>query len=635
MSKDDVKIISILKKFKIYGLTRRLIYLKEKGIKTAIVGKKEVNKTFNSDCNFVTMKINEVLLIYDDKNYFKNSRVFDEIKSISKKYNFNFKILKLVNSYTKNDLKNNCISIKDLINQFHYKSFIYFTKKPKFDTSKLYSCFLIKNYYELEETLKSVKGLTLFSNYCNENNVSVRTTTFFDMKGTNYYSGGAERYLLDLQETLEEMKINMDVYQDAKIPFFRKYKNLNVIGLPMNGKENDWSDEFLEKRNNNYIYTVKPYNQLHVYSAFQECYPKALSPSIGISHGVSWDNEANCWTGGLNFEIEKNIMIVGADACDKLVSVDTNTCNWFQTIDYNLGAHKFSLVSNYVDTDEFYPRKDYDKKRDKIVITYPRRLYGARGLYVMLDITDKLVKKHDNIEIHFVGKGFKKDMDAVMKKVKKYPGKVFCYSKNPSDMYEVYRNTDISVIPTMFSEGTSLSCLEAMASGNMVIATRIGGLTDLVVNKYNGYLVEPNKESLFDAIDDAIINYEKTIQMKRNARNMALTFNKKEWKNKWKKIFNTFNLKTNNSKNIELVEFILNDDNSLSNKVIDLIKKELQENKLVYIRIKNISKNDKYLSSQRLQFIPYEEEDVAFEHKRYIDKKLKSKILVNKEDTII
>lgn len=73
-------------------------------------------------------------------------------------------------------------------------------------------------------------------------------------------------------------------------------------------------------------------------------------------------------------------------------------------------------------------------------------------------------------------------------------------------MPDCYKNADITLIPTIYSEGTSLSCLEAMACGNFVIATNIGGLTNLIINNYNGILINPDKNELKQALKNALEN---------------------------------------------------------------------------------------------------------------------------------
>ena len=525
----------------------------------------------------------------------------------------------LLIDYYGDDFNNKNVKYKNMISRhdfeyyFRYKAFIYYSKKET-DLNGMYGAIAINNLDDINKRLNDTNLMKLFSNYINKNSATIRCTTFYHFNGYNYYSGGAERYLCDLNELFSELDVNMDIYQEADVPFIRKYRNINVIGLsspcPI-----DYSEKYYEDKYNKYYYETRKSSQLHIYSAFFEAFPNAISPSIGISHGIGWDNESNRWVDGVEFQYFKQNIIESAIMCDHLVSVDTNTCNWFQTIDYNIGSKRFSVIPNYVDVKEFSPRKDYLKPDDKIIITYPRRLYGARGLYMMLNITEKLIKKYKNIEIHFVGKGEKYDLDKINKVISKCKKRVLCYSMKPEEMNSVYKKTDISVIPTLFSEGTSLSCLEAMASGNIVIATRVGGLSDMIIDGYNGYLIEPNEEALYTALCDAIDNYSERIKIKKIARDVACSFNKEIWKQKWRRVLNKNKYKK--SSNIELVEFIVNDFDSINDDLKSKIIKELIDNKLVYIR----EKKNKHLkeSCQRLQFIDYTSIDETSEHTIYYE----------------
>jgi glycosyltransferase involved in cell wall biosynthesis len=52
----------------------------------------------------------------------------------------------------------------------------------------------------------------------------------------------------------------------------------------------------------------------------------------------------------------------------------------------------------------------------------------------------------------------------------------------------LYRDLDVFVLPSL-SEGTSISLLEAMASGVPVVATAVGGTPDLLAGGASGMLV--------------------------------------------------------------------------------------------------------------------------------------------------
>ena len=505
-------------------------------------------------------------------------------------------------------------------NVFSLRSFIYLYQNKECSFANCFNINIDSDVSKtIDELLKTIKGIKLLANYNQKNNISVKTSTFFNYQGTNYYSGGAERYLLDLHEVCTELGINLNVYQHGEKPFFRKYHNINVIGLNLPNETIDYSYNFIDKQTKNYIYHTYYNTNLHIYSAFQECYPNHIGPSIGISHGISWDNKINHYSYGKDFFWEnKKIFLEGALFCNKLISVDTNTANWFQTIDYELGNRKFHVIPNYVDTNEFSPRKDYLKIKDKIIITYPRRLYEPRGLYIVLDIIDDILKKYNNVEFHFVGKGFDEDLKNIEKKIKKYPNNIKCYSKAPEEMKEVYKITDISLIPTQYSEGTSLSCLEALSSGNIVVATRIGGLTDLIINNLNGYLIEPSSESLKETIINILDNFDKQEKLRKIGIETAKAFNKNNWKEKWKKEINSFKLKCQ-SQNNDLIEIYLNDIERISPEILEIIKRELIKGNLLYLRVNKLPICDNF-THDLIQIVSADEEIVNKAKKVYKEK---------------
>lgn len=69
-----------------------------------------------------------------------------------------------------------------------------------------------------------------------------------------------------------------------------------------------------------------------------------------------------------------------------------------------------------------------------------------------------------------------------------------------SDAPEILSQIDIFALPSLY-EGLGVAALEAMAAGKPVIASRVGGLPELVAHGETGFLVSPkNVEGLVDAI---------------------------------------------------------------------------------------------------------------------------------------
>jgi glycosyltransferase involved in cell wall biosynthesis len=73
------------------------------------------------------------------------------------------------------------------------------------------------------------------------------------------------------------------------------------------------------------------------------------------------------------------------------------------------------------------------------------------------------------------------------------------------DMREVYHALDLYALPSLGSEGSSRAGLEACASGLPLLASSVGALPDLVLERVTGELVEPGN---IGALSAALIEYQ-------------------------------------------------------------------------------------------------------------------------------
>lgn len=72
----------------------------------------------------------------------------------------------------------------------------------------------------------------------------------------------------------------------------------------------------------------------------------------------------------------------------------------------------------------------------------------------------------------------------------------------------VLNNSDVYILPS-YDEGLPVSILESMSYGKAIIATKVGGIPEIVKNNMNGLLIEPgNQEQLTEAIDVFLKNPE-------------------------------------------------------------------------------------------------------------------------------
>ena len=77
------------------------------------------------------------------------------------------------------------------------------------------------------------------------------------------------------------------------------------------------------------------------------------------------------------------------------------------------------------------------------------------------------------------------------------------------------------------------NCLEAQACGLPVVSTYIGGLSEMVIDGFNGIKVAPTLDELKSAVDYLIRNPDERTRMGKNARLVAEKFNIEKWQRRW------------------------------------------------------------------------------------------------------
>ena len=92
-------------------------------------------------------------------------------------------------------------------------------------------------------------------------------------------------------------------------------------------------------------------------------------------------------------------------------------------------------------------------------------------------------------------------------------------------MSDIYNICDIVVIPSRLDNLPNVA-LEAQSCGKPLIAYNVGGLSDIIIDSYNGFLIKPFNHILFSQKLQKLIKNKK---LRLNFGKNAYEFSKKNW----------------------------------------------------------------------------------------------------------
>jgi glycosyltransferase involved in cell wall biosynthesis len=120
---------------------------------------------------------------------------------------------------------------------------------------------------------------------------------------------------------------------------------------------------------------------------------------------------------------------------------------------------------------------------------------AVKGVSHFLDAMPLIVQAVPDARFLLLGRG--KDEKALVDKVKKMGiERYILFAGFRRDVQRYYAIMDVSAL-TSFSEGLSITLLESMRCGIPVVATRVGGNPEVIVDGETGYLVKPGDASDF------------------------------------------------------------------------------------------------------------------------------------------
>lgn len=136
-------------------------------------------------------------------------------------------------------------------------------------------------------------------------------------------------------------------------------------------------------------------------------------------------------------------------------------------------------------------RKRLKITNDEKIIIFVGRLEDIKGVKYLIEAMKSIKQKDKNIKLMLVGDGEDRGkLERLVKELDLEENVIFI-GKVPNEKVPEYMVvSDVFVLPSL-SESFGIVNLEAMASGLPIVATKVGGLPEIIKDGENGFLVEP------------------------------------------------------------------------------------------------------------------------------------------------
>jgi len=374
--------------------------------------------------------------------------------------------------------------------------------------------------------------------------VAILYSTFLDHNGEERVIGGIETYLLNLSVVFLEMGLEPTVYQWANCNFEISIDGINVKGvkvlhLPYNKRPAALFSAAVSD--------LDPDNDIVIFGTDSQSVCSKYRRAISIQHGISWDLPAylltryrlfhrspmgNLYKGWLRLRFLKFYK-----NCLNRVCVDYNFPNWFRTYLVSDTPGRDWVIPNFthIPPAERVADRDWNSQTKKIL--FARRFCEHRGTRIIAEATKRILNDHEHSNITFAGEG---PDEKWMRNYFAGHARVNFIKYYPKDALEIHLQHHISVTPSIASEGTSLSIAEAMACGCAVVATNVGGITNMVIDNYNGLLVSPNAKEITLALERLLSNPQLIRQLGTRAYDVAVnSFSYGKWRDHWREVIET------------------------------------------------------------------------------------------------
>lgn len=310
-------------------------------------------------------------------------------------------------------------------------------------------------------------------------------------------AGGAEKLVYEIISEIDRSKFEPSIAWFKDFDMIESFKKLNIpLYYVPKRKRIDFQAMYkLSKiiRQNN----IQIINAHHLMPLVYSYYSFLVSHNVKLvytEHSM-WEIE----TRPFKWNLATKYMLRKASA---IIGVSPEISNYMRE-KYKINTEKVHYVRNGVKVKNFsmaYGKKlsidELKDQQNKIKIVMVANFRRNKNHIFLLNAFKELHEQNKNVHLVFIGQGFNADLENSEDLIRK---KIMDLGLNENVSLLGYRDNipellslmDIACL-TSDKEGLPISLIESMAAGLPVVGTNVEGINSVIVDNYNGFLVEPN-----------------------------------------------------------------------------------------------------------------------------------------------
>ena len=192
----------------------------------------------------------------------------------------------------------------------------------------------------------------------------------------------------------------------------------------------------------------------------------------------------------------RNRLLQITDSLDDVVTIVSQRVAETMIKLKTVSVNKLLVIYNGIDLNKFIfqdkeakgkIKKELNLKEDTKILISVGRLFKAKG-YPYLIETIKILKKNLNIKLLVLGEG--EDKSKLETQIRDFNLEKNIFLLDRKENVSDYLNaSDVFILASLW-EGLPIALLEAMACGLPVVATNVGGISEIIKDGVSGFLVE-------------------------------------------------------------------------------------------------------------------------------------------------